>query len=794
MRLTHILRGTVILTFLLSSHVLAQDGNWNITNREAPQLAAMAATPGVVALTGDFNTDGRDDIALLRRASGWTTVPIAFAQGDGSWNITNRDAGAFAGWATESGVMPLTGDFNNDGLDDIALLRRASGWASVPIAFTQSDGSWNITNREAPQFAAMAATPGVVPLIGDFNTDGQDDIALVRQTGGWTTVPIALAQGDGSWIITNGQVGNFAAMAAMPGVIPLIGDFNIDERDDIALLRQTAGWNTVPIAFAQGNGGWSITSQAVSNFAAMAATPGVVPMTRGVVPLTGRCSFGDPALSFGCRLPDFNNDGLDDIALLRRGGGWNTVPVAFAQNNGQWSITNREVGPFAAMAATPGVVPLTGDFNNDGRDDIALLRQSGGWNTVPVAFAQGDGNWNITNGGVGTFAAMAAIPGVVPLIGDFNNDGQDDIALVRRTSGWASVPIAFADTGKVSILTLNVAGLEPKGVAGVKWQERLRRVAAWAAAETSAPDVIALTELWGWWWSAVPGTTPVGDYDAVDTLIYELQKQVHVVYRIAYMTGTMGWGLPNREYWTQAVLYNPTRLINLTPRDLDKSPLVAHDSRDAVAYTPHLRRSLPLCNRGTSYMPLEGLIDGPLQAEKCGQPTRTGPAWAVLWKGDGYDGLLASYARFELKGIPGRTLDIYVVHLRTPPVEASAVTANAFYAAMEGSSSPLRRYPPLVSGDFNAASPLNPKFDPTYVASSPANPADPGEPRPDDWIGTSIGRSDVFASQCRPRFAIKRTVPNLSPGMHCGGPAELLVSDHCAAFVSIEPDGAGACN
>jgi hypothetical protein len=32
-------------------------------------------------------------------------------------------------------------------------------------------------------------------------------------------------------------------------------------------------------------------------------------------------------------------------------------------------------------------MPLTGDFNNDGRDDIALVRQTGGWNTVPVAFA-----------------------------------------------------------------------------------------------------------------------------------------------------------------------------------------------------------------------------------------------------------------------------------------------------------------------------------------------------------------------------------------------------------------------
>ena len=55
---------------------------------------------------------------------------------------------------------------------------------------------------------------------------------------------------------------------------------------------------------------------------------------------------------------------------------------------GNWSITNAGVGVFAAWARQGGVVPLTGDFDNDGRDDIALLRRVGDWNTIPVAFAR----------------------------------------------------------------------------------------------------------------------------------------------------------------------------------------------------------------------------------------------------------------------------------------------------------------------------------------------------------------------------------------------------------------------
>ena len=59
----------------------------------------------------------------------------------------------------------------------------------------------------------------------------------------------ALAQGN--WSITNGGVGAFAGWAATSGVLPLVGDFDGDRRDDIALLRQTAGWSTIPVAFAR---------------------------------------------------------------------------------------------------------------------------------------------------------------------------------------------------------------------------------------------------------------------------------------------------------------------------------------------------------------------------------------------------------------------------------------------------------------------------------------------------------------------------------------------------------------
>ena len=390
-------------------------GYGRINALEAVRLADTPVVPG-----------GKD-IALVRQTPGWATIPIAFAQGDGTWQITNRPAPNFIpAWAPTPGVRIVTGDFNGNGLTDIALVRQTPGWATIPIAFAQGDGTWQITNRPAPNFIpAWAPTPGVRIVTGDFNGNGLTDIALVRQTPGWATIPIAFAQGDGTWQITNRPAPNFIpAWAPTPGVRIVTGDFNGNGLTDIALVRQTPGWATIPIAFAQGDGTWQITNRPAPNFIpAWAPTPGVRIVTG-----------------------DFNGNGLTDIALVRQTPGWATIPIAFAQGDGTWQITNRPAPDFIpAWAPTPGVRIVTGDFNGNGLTDIALVRQTPGWATIPIAFAQGDGTWQITNRPAPDFIpAWAPTPGVRIVTGDFNGNGLADIALVRQTPGWATIPIAFA--------------------------------------------------------------------------------------------------------------------------------------------------------------------------------------------------------------------------------------------------------------------------------------------------------------------------------------------------------------
>ena len=65
-------------------------------------------------VTGDFNADGKTDIALVRQEPGWGSVPVALSRGDGRFEIVNHAAGEIARHAASGNVRVLTGDFSRD--------------------------------------------------------------------------------------------------------------------------------------------------------------------------------------------------------------------------------------------------------------------------------------------------------------------------------------------------------------------------------------------------------------------------------------------------------------------------------------------------------------------------------------------------------------------------------------------------------------------------------------------------------------------------------------------------------
>jgi hypothetical protein len=233
-------------------------------------LGSVADVTGTEIIGTDYNGDGRTDIALTG-GTGWGSLPVAFSQGDGSFTVTNVPINGFATFATEPGAKIVSGDFNGDGRTDVALTG-GTGWGSLPVAFSQGDGSFTVTNVPIDGFATFATEPGAKIVTGDFNHDGRTDIALTGGTG-WGSLPVAFSQGDGSFTVTNVPIDGFATFATEPGAKIVAGDFNHDGRTDIALTGGT-GWGSLPVAFSQGDGSFTVTNTLIDGFATFATQPG----------------------------------------------------------------------------------------------------------------------------------------------------------------------------------------------------------------------------------------------------------------------------------------------------------------------------------------------------------------------------------------------------------------------------------------------------------------------------------------------------------------------------------------
>ncbi|HEY6334104.1 MAG TPA: FG-GAP-like repeat-containing protein, partial [Blastocatellia bacterium] len=344
---------------------------------------AAGTSPAAVAV-GDFNHDGIPDLAVANPTTGQVTILL----GGGSGGFTQATGSPFSTGTGTTPVALVTGDFNHDGNLDLAT---ANPNPSNSVSVLLGDGGGGFTPATGSPFALdndgfTIANPLSI-AIGDFNRDGNLDLVTANASSG--TLTILTGDGSGSFIIT----------ATIPAggqpVFVAVGDFNNDGRDD--LVYTDNGHNTANVLLATAGGGFT------------AVTPGT---SVGSVP---------EFVAIG----DFNRDGKLDLAIANE----NSNNVTILTGNGD--------GTFAADATIsvgdgPQAIAV-GDFNQDGKPDLATVN----FRDDDVSILEGDGS-----GGFAEVAGLSLTVGATPVglaVGDFNRDGKDDIVTANLESDNVTV-------------------------------------------------------------------------------------------------------------------------------------------------------------------------------------------------------------------------------------------------------------------------------------------------------------------------------------------------------------------
>ena len=222
-----------------------------------PRIDLTVASTPISVQVADLDGDGRTDLVV--GSQGALGIQVLRGLGGGSF-------GAPTTFFT--GTMPYEialGDFNHDGVKDVAVADVDVHTIHVLIGGRDGSGHWDGTFAQAV-YPTNNRPLGMVT--GDFNEDGITDIVVTE----YTDNTLALFLGNGSGGVGDGT---FQAAAHIPaGRIPYdlaAGDFNEDGHLDLAVSN--SDWNGVHVLFGSGTGTFPTTNAYVDgqNCAGVAA-------------------------------------------------------------------------------------------------------------------------------------------------------------------------------------------------------------------------------------------------------------------------------------------------------------------------------------------------------------------------------------------------------------------------------------------------------------------------------------------------------------------------------------------
>jgi len=294
--------------------VLLGNGDGTFTPTASPSAVAI---PNAIAVA-DFNGDGIPDLALTSESEQPATVTVLLGKGDGTFTNTQVSLAA-----DNQGIGIVAGDFNGDGIPDLAVLSVYSleGVYSLDVYVTTLFGDG----------------------MGNFTETNNTTLAFPLE-GGWDTAPNPIAAGD-----FNGD-----------GVTDLAIDVDYSELTVLLSENQTASAPASGIALPPGSG----TQQVV---AAYGGDTNFKASTSAATSL--KAAVGTPAVSVAASPnPAPVGSAVTLTATVSGGGLTPTGNTTFNDNFGQLgtaSLNTSGVASYTTSALTVGTYAITADYSGD---------------------------------------------------------------------------------------------------------------------------------------------------------------------------------------------------------------------------------------------------------------------------------------------------------------------------------------------------------------------------------------------------------------------------------------------
>jgi hypothetical protein len=324
------------------------------------------------AAVGDFNRDGKADVAVATP----TGLTILTGNGDGTLSVLNQiDFGVDPEFGFQQSAETVAAvDLHGNGKLDLLVNN------GLQVLFGNGDGTF--------QDVQASHVGGRNFVASDFTGDGKLDVASLNFVAPFNPPTLHLGVGNGDGTFHFGSITNTGVFADLLAA----GDFRGIGRSDLVLVGSFSHLLTI------------LPSNPDGTFAT-APTAGSTTETVRLTPAaTG----------------DFRGIGRQDI-VMSGFDGQNTGIERILFDNGDGTFTT---GPTISLGrpVIPGSV-VVGDFTGNGNLDIVV---SAGFGKIEVILGNGDGTFQapITAFTTDSNNSLGSL-----VVGDFNHDGRLDIAL-----------------------------------------------------------------------------------------------------------------------------------------------------------------------------------------------------------------------------------------------------------------------------------------------------------------------------------------------------------------------------